>query len=200
MVIRQGLICALTIALAGCASSGTQARATNSSPAQPLVTVTTPSLAKSEGTADLLPPVPTGYRGLGGALAYGGSMNIIATDVSAPQQKYDTHVGLLHGMAVAGYSEEKTFVRKEDCEGTGETPQTAIKVQGLKDASVEEVAAGIACARLLHPGGHWRISQAIAGEQGYLSQVVLDDGSGTPVIVYTDINRMAKQLIQELGG
>jgi hypothetical protein len=66
--------------------------------------------------------------------------------------------------------------------------------------AIEEVVAGIACARLLHPGTRWLMSQAIAGDQGYLSQVVLGDGSGTPVIVYTDMNRMANQLIQELGG
>jgi hypothetical protein len=201
-MIRRSLVCALTVALAACASPGTHPQPTDPSPsaAKPVVTVTTAGLAKSEGTADLFPALPSGYRGIGGVLVHAGTTNIITPDMSAPQQKHDLDVGLLHGMAVGGYSEETTSVRPADCLGTGETPQSAIKVQGLKDPPVEETASGIACARLLHPGTHWLMSQAIAGDQGYFSQVVLGDGSGTTVIVYTDINRMANQLIQELGG
>jgi hypothetical protein len=199
-MIRQGLVCALTVVLAACAPSTTQQPTDPSGSATtPAINVTTPGLAKSEGN-DFFPPLPAGYRGLGGALVFEGSMNIIATDTSASLQKYDTEVGLLHGMAVGGYSEEKTSVRQADCQGAGDTPLSAIKVQGLKDPNVEEVAAGIACARLLHPGTHWRMSQAIARDQGYLSQVVLRDGNGASIIVYIDMNRMANQLIQELGG
>lgn len=201
-MIRQSLALALAGALAACAASGTQTPPpnANSSAAQPAINVTTAGLAKAEGTSSFFPPPPAGYRGLGGALLHGGSLNIVTAEMSAPLEKHDMEVGLMHGMAVGTYSEEKTSVRRADCQGAGDTPQSAITVQGLKDPAVEEVAAGIACARLLHPGTRWVLSQAIAGERGYLSQVVLDDGSGTPVVVYTDVNRMAGQLIQELGG
>jgi hypothetical protein len=189
--------------LAGCAgtpakeSTSGQSAATGSN--SPIV-VATPGVAQDmtkSGTP--FPAVPAGYRGLGGVFTPAGTRVIVAADTSAPVDKHDVHVGLLHGIAVAGYSENSTTVRLADCHGAGDTPQSAIKVEGLKDPTVEEGAAGIACSRLLHPGTHWLMSQGIAGDNGYLSQVVLGDGNGTLVVVYTDMNRMANQLIQELG-
>jgi hypothetical protein len=186
--------------LSGCA--GPQSKASSTQPAGsggPIVVATPGAAEKMQKSADPFPAVPAGYRDLGGVFLHAGTTMIVTPDKSAPLQKHDTDVGLLHGIAVGGYSEGKTFVRAADCQGAGDMPQAAIIVQGLKDPPVEEVAAGIACARLLHPGTHWLISQAIAGDNGFLSQVVLGDGSGTPVIVYTDMNRMANQLIEELG-
>jgi len=187
--------------LAGCAEQGDSTAQSAAPGSDGPVVVATPGAAEKMKEAEgPFPAVPAGYRGLGGAFSSEGTNMIITADNSAALQKYDEHVGIMHGLAVGGYSEEQTSVARADCQGTGDTPQSAIVVQGLKQPAVEEVAAGIACARLLHPGTHLRMSQAIAGERGYLSQVVLSDGSGTPVVVYVDMNRMANQLIKELGG
>jgi hypothetical protein len=44
------------------------------------------------------------------------------------------------------------------------------------------------------------MSQLITKGAGYVSQVALRDAAGGVVLVYTDLNRMADQLIEELGG
>ena len=62
------------------------------------------------------------------------------------------------------------------------------------------MTAGIACARLLHPGTHWLMSQLVTKGDGYISQVALRDTGGNVVLVYTDINRQADELIGDLGG
>jgi hypothetical protein len=188
--------------LAACAepqSKGSPAQPAATGSSGPIVVATPGAADKMQNSADPFPAVPAGYRALGGVFFHAGTTMIVTPDKSVPLQKHDTDVGLLHGMAVGGYSEEKTLVRESDCRGAGDTPKSAIIVEGLKDPAAEEVAAGIACARLLHPGTQWLMSQTIAGDNGYLSQIMLGDGSGTPVIVYTDINRMANQLIKELG-
>ena len=115
-------------------------------------------------------------------------------------QKHDLDVGLLHGMAAGTYSETGTTkVQAADCQGAGDTPDSAIVVQNLAEPA-DEVAMGIACARLRHPETHWLMSQLVTKGNGYLSQVALRDAEGNVVIVYTDINRLANQLIEELGG
>jgi len=127
-----------------------------------------------------------------------GTLVVVTPDMNGSMQKHDLSVALMHGMA-AGHPSDKVAVQVADCQGRGDTPETAIKVANLSDVA-DEVAAGIACAKLLHPGADWKMSQLITKGDGYISQVVLRDPGGDSVLVYTDINRLANQLIGELGG
>jgi hypothetical protein len=192
----------VAIALAACAQPGhvDKTSAKDTSTSQPGVTIANPRAAEATPGATPFPAVPAGYRGLGGALMVGNTLTVVTPDMSAPMQKHDLDVGLLHGIAARGYSETApSKVQKADCQGAGDSPQTAIKVANLVEAA-DEVGAGIACAGLLHPGTRWLMSQLVTNGGGYISQVALRDTDGKIVLVYTDINRMADQLVQELGG
>ena len=199
---RLALGVAVALLLAACAqpTSTKTAGADSGGQTQPGVSIVSPRAAEATAGANPFPPLPAGYRGLGGALMQGNALTVITPDMNAPMQKHDLDVGLLHGIAVGGYSETApSKVQKADCQGKGESPESAIKVANLAEAA-DEVTAGIACARLLHPGTHWLMSQLVTKGDGYLSQVALHDDAGNVVLVYTDINRLADQLINELGG
>jgi hypothetical protein len=197
----SALVAMGVLLLAGCAQPTAQktAKSDSAGPTSPGVTIVSPRVAEATGGGPF-PSLPSGYRGLGGAFMNQGTLVVVAPDMKAPMQKHDLDVGLLHGMAAGGYSEAApSKVQAADCQGVGGIPESPIVVQGLADAA-DEVAAGIACARLRHPGTHWLMSQLITKGDGYLSQVALRDAEGNVVIVYTDINRLANQLIDELGG
>jgi hypothetical protein len=192
----------MAAALAACAqpASVDTADAKSTDTGQPGVRIANPRVPEASAGANPFPPVPAGYRGLGGALLRDGATVVIAPDMQGPMEKHDVDVGLLHGMAASGYSETAASkTQKADCRGAGDTPETAIKVANLADAA-DEVTAGIACARLLHPGTHWLMSQLVTKGDGYIAQVALRAADGKVVLVYTDINRLANQLIDELGG
>ena len=197
----SALVAMGVLLLAGCAQPTAQkaAKSDSAGPTAPGVTIASPRVAEATGGGPF-PGVPSGYRGLGGAFMNQGTLVVVAPDMKAPMQKHDLDVGLLHGMSAGGYSETAGApVQAPDCQGSGNAPESAIKVEHLAEAA-DEVTAGIACARLLHPGTHWLMSQLITKGDGYLSQVALRDADGHVVIVYTDINRLANQLIDELGG
>jgi len=205
-VLRLALGAAVALALAACTQpkptdkTSTEDTTTGQPGGQPGVTMANPRAAEATAAATPFPAVPTGYRGLGGALVVANTHVVVTPDTNASMQKHDLDVGLLHGMAARGYSETApSTVRKADCQGAGDSPETAIKVANLAEAA-DEVTAGIGCARLLHPEAHWLMSQLITKGDGYISQVALRDADGKTVLVYTDINRMANQLIDELGG
>ncbi|HVT53616.1 MAG TPA: hypothetical protein VHE77_18685 [Dongiaceae bacterium] len=190
------------LALAACAqhASSDKTSAGNAASLQPGVTLANPRAAEATAGSNPFPDPPAGYRGLGGALVQGNTVAVVTPDSKAPMAKHDLDVGLLHGIAARGYSESApSTIRSTDCQGTGESPDSAIKVANLAAAS-DEVTAGIACARLLHPGTHWLMSQLVTKGDGYISQVALRDTGGNVVLVYTDINRQADELIGDLGG
>src|SRR6185369_2936209 len=154
---------ALALALAACTQPTPQAKTSSSDTGtgQPGVTIANPRAAEATAGSNPFPPVPAGYRGLGGALVVGNALTVVTPDMKAPMQKHDLDVGLLHGIAVGGYSETKpSKVQKSDCQGTGQSPEQAIKIANLAEPA-DEVTAGIACARLLHPGTHWLMSQLV---------------------------------------
>ncbi len=189
-----------TLLLAACAQSAPMQPAASSPAASsnsPGVTIANPRAAAADSSTPF-PAPPDGYRGLGGALMVNGALTVITPDMKTAMQRHDLDVGLLHGMA-AGHAPDTLKVGESDCRNSVAAPDSAIVVQNLTDVS-DEVAAGIACARLRHPGTHWLMSQLVTKGKGYLSQVTLADTAGSTVIVYTDINRMANQLIDELGG
>jgi hypothetical protein len=191
----------IALALTACAQPARVAKtgAHESSTVAPGVTIANPRVGEATGGGPF-PPLPSGYRGLGGAFMNQGTLVVVAPDMKAPMQKHDLDVGLLHGMSAGGYSETAAApVQAPDCQGSGNAPESAIKVEHLAEVA-DEVTAGIACARMLHPGTHWLMSQLVTKGDGYLSQVALRDADGHVVIVYTDINRLANQLIDELGG
>jgi hypothetical protein len=100
------------------------------------------------------PAVPSGYRGLGGAFMNEGTLVVVAPDMTAPMQKHDLDVGLLHGMAAGGYSDTAPAkIQTGDYQGLGGLPESPIVVRNLAEAA-DEVVAGIACARLRHPETH----------------------------------------------
>ncbi|HVY98571.1 MAG TPA: hypothetical protein VHA35_03660 [Dongiaceae bacterium] len=184
--------------LAACApAQSAQAPSDGTTTDWPGVSRASPRVGQATAGTTPFPAPPAGYRGLGGAFMNGGALVVVAPDMSAPMQKHDLDVGLLHGMA-AGHP-AAVEVRTADCRGSGEAPGAAIVVPNLADPA-DEVAAGIACARLRHPGARWLMSQLVTRGDGYLSQVALGDGSGNVIVVYTDVNRFAAKLIDELGG
>jgi hypothetical protein len=197
--LSSALVPVIALALASCGQpAGVEKAATANSANPPGIIISNPRVAEATGGGPF-PAVPSGYRGLGGAFMNQGTLVVVTPDTHAPMQKHDLDVGLLHGMAAGGYSESAAQkVQKSDCVGRGDTAENAIKVGSAEPA--DEVADGIACARLLHPGTHWLLSQLITRGDGYLSQILLRDGDGNDVIVFADVNRMADQLITELGG
>jgi hypothetical protein len=184
--------------LAACTQpAATKSDSSSSASTQPGVTIASPRVPEAtEGGP--FPALPDGYRGLGGAFMNQGTLVVVTPDMNGSLQKHDLSVALMHGMA-AGHPSDKLVIQPSDCQGRGDAPETAIKVANLADAA-DEVGAGIACAKLLHPGSAWKMSQLIAKGDGYISQVALRDADGQTVVVYTDINRLANQLIGELGG
>ena len=201
-VLALALGAPVALALAACAQPASVGKTSEKDPStgQPGVTRANPRAAEATPETTPFPAVPAGYRGLGGARLARNTPTVVMPDMNAPMQKHDLDVGLLHGIAARGSSETASAtVQKADCQGPGDSPETAIKVANLADAA-DEVAAGIACARLLHPETHWLMSQLITKGDGYISQVALRDADGKVVLVYTDIDRMANQLIDELGG
>jgi len=187
-----------TLLIAACAQPAPMKSESNSqSPSQPGVMIASPRVPEATAGGPF-PALPSGYRGLGGAFMNRGTLIVVTPDMNGRMQKHDLSVALMHGMA-AGHPSDKVAVQAADCQGSGATPETAIKVASLADAA-DEVSAGIACAKLLHPGAAWQMSQLVAKDDRYISQVALHDAGGNTVLVYTDINRLANQLIGELGG
>jgi hypothetical protein len=197
---RTALGMLTALALGACAQppQSTKSAAENSATSQPGVIVANPRVPEATEGSDPFPPLPDGYRGLGGAFMNQGTLVVVAPDMKAPMQKHDLSVALLHGMS-AGHRDAKATVQESDCQGSGKAPDSAIVVQNLADEA-DEVAAGIACAELKHPGAHWQMSQLITKGDGYLSQVALRDADGSAILVYTEVNRFAQKLIGELGG
>jgi hypothetical protein len=196
---QSALGMATALALAACAQGpqSAQSASENQSPTQPGVSMANPRVAEATAGSDPFPPLPDGYRGLGGAFMNRGALVVVTPDMKAPMQKHDLSVALMHGMS-AGRSQQTT-VLEADCQGSGTAPDSPIVVRGLGDPA-DEVAAGIACAQLRHPGTQWALSQLVTNGGGNLSQVALRDAEGHVTLVYTDVNRFAAKLIEELGG
>ena len=190
---------ALALAVAGCAQPVrvNKTNAENTSTNIPGVTLANPRVGEASDGATPFPALPDGYRGLGGAFMNGGSLVVVSPDMDVPMAKDDLNVGLAHGMA-AGHP-APVAIETPDCRGRGDAPDTAIEVPNLSDPA-DEVAAGIVCAKLRHPGAQWLMSQLITKGDGYLSQVALRDDGGDMIVVYTDVSRFADKLIDELGG
>lgn len=189
---------AAALLIAACAQPApTKTDSNNQTQTTPGVTIASPRVPEASAGGPF-PALPDGYRGLGGAFMNQGSLVVVTPDMNGQMQKHDLDVALMHGMA-AGHTTDTAAIQPADCQGRGDTPAAAIKVANLAEAA-DEVSAGIACAKLLHPGTEWVMSQLITKGDGYISQVALRDADGNPVLVYTDINRLADQLIEELGG
>jgi hypothetical protein len=196
--LRPALSMVTAVAMTACgqaASVGVQKAGENGSVA-PGVTSAQVRVAEATGE-EPFPAMPGGYRGLGGAFMIQGKLVVVAPNTSAPMQGHDRDIGLSHGI-VAGHARSLPM-QADACGGLGTTPESPIVVSGLADPA-DEVEAGIACAKLRHPGAHWTMSQLITRGHGYLAQVTLEGGNGEVIVVYTDVNRFADMLIAELDG
>jgi hypothetical protein len=198
--LRPALGMATALALAACAQPaqvGTQSSTPDSGNIAPGVTRVDPRVAEATDGGPF-PALPSGYRGLGGAFLEDGKLIVVTPDTRASMGKHDLDIGLSHGIAVTQRF-GKTAVREDDCKGAGDTPQSPIVVQNLSDPA-DEVERAIACAEFRNRGAHWRMSQLITKGDGYLSQVALQGDDGRVIVVYTDVNRFADNLIDALGG
>jgi len=186
--------------LSGCAQphNGNTTSDPGAPPPSGQVVIATPGVAaemqKSDGP---FPAVPGGYRALGGVFSPEGKRVIVAADMDAAQGD-DMSIGLAHGMAILAHSDDDpAFVAKADCVGTGVDPDHAITVANLAKRD-DDVQAGIACARLMHPGSHVAATQLIARDNRYLTQLVMQTADGRRIILYDDATGFAQQLSSAL--
>jgi hypothetical protein len=165
------------------------------------IQVATPGAAEKMGKADdTFPAVPAGYRGLGSVLLRDNAIFIITPQKGQPDSlPDDMTAGLAHNMAVGTSGvDSDNRIAAADCQGSGETPESAIQVLNLAGVS-DQVRYAHACARLRHPGTTWVTTQLVAKEDNYISQIVLRDGSRNAV-VYVDVNRYVKQVLSEVNN
>jgi hypothetical protein len=187
---------------AGCAQQQTTKSVVAQSGAGSSTEVKTSGLAEQEAVGPgNFPPPPAGYRSLGRTFLQEQEKKIIVVmpPEGQPDAQRDDEMASLAFNTVVGsgaMEDESDFkVRTADCQGSGETPESAIKV-----ATGDEVEGSQACARLRHPGSRWLTEQFIAKADTYISQVVLRDASGRIVIVYVDVSRYVKQVLSEVHG
>ena len=131
-----------------------------------------------------------GYRSLGGIFVHDGRLTI----VRAPAQKRnDIALGLAFGHLVAEHHIDplKSLV-ETDCLGDGDAPEAPIQAQRFAVPD-DEVAAGIACARLRNPGAHWIASKLMVNDEHGVAFHLLERLDGRRIGVYTDVTHFARQ-------
>jgi hypothetical protein len=137
-----------------------------------------------------------GYRSLGGIFIYDSQLMIIrAKTVFEPtRQNNDLALGLAFGHLVAEHHiDPLRNLAAEDCLGDGDGPETPIQPQRVSTPE-DEVAAGIACARLRNPGARWIASKLMVKDRHGVAFVLLQrQDDGEQIGVYTDVTRFVWQ-------
>jgi hypothetical protein len=135
-----------------------------------------------------------GYRGLGGIFVYDGRLTIIpAWSFDPLLQKNDVALNLAFGHLVAEHHiDPLKSLTEADCIGAGDGADTTIVAQKVATPD-DEVAAGIACARLRNPGAHWIASKLMVSAKRGVAFHLLEYLDGRRIGVYTDVTRFARQ-------
>ncbi|HVO00787.1 MAG TPA: hypothetical protein VMT54_01230 [Candidatus Cybelea sp.] len=131
----------------------------------------------------------TGYRSLGGAFIYDGGLLIVKAKggTDAPLSERDLDVGLAFGREVAAHNIDRLDpTALANCIGDGDRPETAIQVLNLANR-IDEVRAGIACARMRNPGAQWIGSSLMANDRRAVSYVLLERHNGERIGLFTDV-------------
>ena len=188
---------------AGCTQSQTaQSSAPAAGDSGGSIAIATPGAAEKMGTTDgIFIAAPAGYRSLGQVVMRDNAAFVITPEKGQPDSRPDDMMaGLAHNMAVGSNGvDPDNRIAGANCQGSGETPESAIQVLNLAAVS-DQVRAAHACARLRHPGAEWLTTQLVAKEESYISQIALVDAARRVVIVYVDVNRYVKQVLSEVHG
>jgi hypothetical protein len=145
----------------------------------------------SDGPSLFIAPA-SGYRSLGGIFIYQDRLIIIRAPAS--EKENDIALGLAFGNLVAEHHIDRlTGLAQEDCLGNGDEPEAVIQAQKVGKPE-DEVGAGIACARLRHPGARWIASKLMVNDKHAVAFTLLEQqGDDTRFGVYTDVTRFAWQ-------
>jgi hypothetical protein len=137
-----------------------------------------------------------GTRSLGGIFVYDGRLVIIRAKplfFDPPRQESDIAIGLAFGQLVAEHHIDRLDAfTEDDCLGDGDDLEGPIQPQKVT-APDDEVAAGIACARLRNPGATWIASKLLIGDRYAAAFVLLERQDGERIGVYTDVTRFVRQ-------
>jgi len=136
-----------------------------------------------------------GYRSLGGIFVYDGRLMIVQPNrLFDAEHASDATLNYDFGQLVAEHHIDPLGKLTEaDCSGAGDRPEAPIQPRKVAVAA-DEVAAGIACARLRNPGAHWIASRLMASHQRAVAFHLLERmDDGRRIGVYADVTRFAAQ-------
>jgi len=194
--IVRALTC-LALMLAACSGPTTPAATTaaesdvdprsamKADPTGPQTEVHTVSLAEQNHETAFLPPLPNGFRDVGGAYVRNGLM-IIITANDSPEGPADLATSLVYGMNVRAEHDKAVALPPEQCTGSGADRVHAIRLLG-RAAAANQVKSSIGCALARYPGATWSAARLVADQAIYLSIIQVKDAAGNSQSVFTDI-------------
>ena len=153
---------------------------------RPNTVMTSPDAARQQHLAELLTPIPPGFRDLGGAVFKNGTLMVI-TVRDSPEGPNDLLLSMVHGVAIRGSYDRAVPLAAEFCNGSGTDPEHAIRLSG-EPAGTYPIRAAIGCVLALHPGSKWWSSRLIARRGTSTAIITVRDPQGAPHRAFVELS------------